>query len=320
MVKYAKKSEMQEYVKKNIFGANLDNNSTRGWEYPFLLEVLNITPPDSVLDVGCAQNHLHFELAKRGYKVTGVDIWDGEAPNCPNPAFGGFSKKAAKTKGLDIQYLAEDMCMMSLPDNSFDCVVCVSVLEHLESEIDRIWSIDEMKRVLKPGKRLIITEDFRPFGQMDWDYRVHIKSSGMKFLEPVKKLPWIEEIGSDFDTHFNMTAVPGVPFTSVGYCLIKPEEKSKLTKPFGSRATYKDNKVRIEARNRAILKAEEMSKQSNFRLVAKWLERAIDADPYFLKPYKILIKLYENLGDFSSASYVALCFENINNKKTGTRL
>src|ERR1051325_8710522 len=43
-------------------------------EAKFLIKVLNCKPGAHVLDVPCGNGRLSFELARRGYQVTGIDI------------------------------------------------------------------------------------------------------------------------------------------------------------------------------------------------------------------------------------------------------
>jgi SAM-dependent methyltransferase len=61
--------------------------------------------------------------------------------------------KAGPYKIDDITVLKEDAKALSFPNNTFDLVLCNSVLEH-ESKFWQV--ISEMKRVLKPGGLLMI--------------------------------------------------------------------------------------------------------------------------------------------------------------------
>jgi len=93
----------------------------------------------SVLDAGCGGGFMAEALAKRGARVTGVD-----------PAADAISaaRSHALSEGLEIDYQVGTVEALPFADNSFDHVVCVDVLEHVE-DVPR--AIDEIARVLKPG-------------------------------------------------------------------------------------------------------------------------------------------------------------------------
>ena len=73
----------------------------------------NIRKKDSVLDAGCGdKNHQYaFLQLSRNYKVTGIDFDNSWNPNI--------------IKG--------DITNINFADGSFDVVVCLDVLEHIEN-------------------------------------------------------------------------------------------------------------------------------------------------------------------------------------------
>jgi 2-polyprenyl-6-hydroxyphenyl methylase / 3-demethylubiquinone-9 3-methyltransferase len=93
----------------------------------------------TVLDLGCGGGFMAEALATRGAVVTAID-----------PAAGAIdiAKRHAAGQGLAIDYLVGSGESLPLGDKSFDCVVCVDVLEHVA---DLAAVLDEVKRVLKPG-------------------------------------------------------------------------------------------------------------------------------------------------------------------------
>jgi len=92
-----------------------------------------------VLDLGCGGGFTCEFLARRGAFVSGID----RSKNCIQAA-----KKHADKNNLSIDYqngIAENL---PYPDNFFDAVICVDVLEHVS---DLKKTIFEIYRVLKPG-------------------------------------------------------------------------------------------------------------------------------------------------------------------------
>ena len=92
-----------------------------------------------VLDFGCGSGIFAEELAEKGYDSYGVDI-SKEAIS-----FG----KSQGIKNLEVF----DSHTLNFPDNTFDAVVILDVLEHLE---DEAWALKEMERVLKPGGNVVV--------------------------------------------------------------------------------------------------------------------------------------------------------------------
>lgn len=95
-----------------------------------------------VLDVGCAGGFMAEALAKRGATVTGID---------PAGAAIEAARRHADEHGLSIRYDVGKGEALPYPDDSFDLVVCVDVLEHVES-VDAC--IGEMARVLTGSGRV----------------------------------------------------------------------------------------------------------------------------------------------------------------------
>lgn len=92
-----------------------------------------------VLDLGCAGGFMAEALAAKGARVSGID-----------PASDAIASARAHAEevGLDIRYEVGVGEALPYADDSFDYVVCVDVLEHVESVPK---TITEIARVLRPG-------------------------------------------------------------------------------------------------------------------------------------------------------------------------
>jgi len=165
------------------------------WEYPWVLANLEMRPGLKVLDAGCGRAPIQFVLADLGMDLTAIDPFE-------NVGWHGIDRRLSEKYGIKINYRVEGMEKISFPDETFDRVVSVSVIEHcravgVKNEIkvpqvdaDRVLQgkmMKEMARVLKKGGLLIVTVDFLfPKGGVVLESNVHIKnlveSSGLFLL------------------------------------------------------------------------------------------------------------------------------------------
>jgi len=87
----------------------------------------------SILDLGCGNGLLVERLRGDGFNAIGID------PNLPeSKSFGYLLKRSA--------YRTE------FSDNSFDCIICIETIEHLEPRV-----YGEIRRIGKDGCKLIMT-------------------------------------------------------------------------------------------------------------------------------------------------------------------
>lgn len=241
MVRVATKKGVQEFQQQKFPFADDGLDTNRCWEYPFVLDLLerySVAPPVRILDVGCAMNPLMHHLAKQGYRVAGVDKYDMNDPGAPDYIRQGWG-------GINFEQLAPaidgriaPMDKLPFESNSFNCVYCLSVIEHLESEEECTQGIREMSRVVAPGGLVIITEDFIPtprkrvsgyYPAMTWDYRRHIASSPIPLLDANAHFYTMEEIvalRNRGELQLNTLVHPELDyhFTAIGYVFQKPSQ------------------------------------------------------------------------------------------------
>ena len=96
-------------------------------------------PRKTVLEYGCGTGSYAFSLAKRGAKVTGVDISE--------VAIALAKERAAEMGVEDVSFHVMDAEQMQLEDNSFDAACGTGILHHLRLH----QALKELARTLKPG-------------------------------------------------------------------------------------------------------------------------------------------------------------------------
>lgn len=181
MFAWARVSEMDRYIKEKRFGANW--KSTRGWEYPWVEDMLASLKPASVADCGCGSSPFTVRLAKLGYKVTAIDNFSSTASET-NRRF--LRKNRKKVDFIDSNLLDIDM-----EDSTVDCVISISVLEHIaDTDLSQRKALSEMCRIVRPGGHIIITNDtFLNTKITEWwnppeDARWAVQNLGVEFLDP----------------------------------------------------------------------------------------------------------------------------------------
>jgi ubiquinone/menaquinone biosynthesis C-methylase UbiE len=120
-------------------------------EFDAILRDLEIRPRMRILDVSSPQ-WLSLYLANKypNVEFTYINIIDSEIEPF---------KVIAKALGVrNLEYRKEDVRNMQLPDNTYDRVISISVIEHVypENEGD-LNALNEINRVVKHGGELLLT-------------------------------------------------------------------------------------------------------------------------------------------------------------------
>ena len=128
------------------FGHSIRTPAERtAWDRILDLVLRERTPGDA-LDVGCGTGFLSFELAARGYRVTGIDF---------APSMLAEARRKAAERAVAIRFEHGDAEQLAFPSQSFDLVITRHVLWTLPHPD---LAIDEWIRVLQPGGRLVIVD------------------------------------------------------------------------------------------------------------------------------------------------------------------
>lgn len=112
-----------------------------GWDHAEALRTLKPLPPQTVLDIGCANGQFLDELQRQGHHATGID-------------FSPEDVEAARSRGLEAYAadLSSDNALAAA-NRRFSVVTLFQVIEHLE-QADLVF--DGIARIAAPGALLLV--------------------------------------------------------------------------------------------------------------------------------------------------------------------
>jgi len=139
-------------------------------EVDFIIAELALRPGSRILDMGCGTGRHSVELARRGYRMTGVDLSRGMLEQ---------AKMAAAKAGVEIELIQADATEVKLKP-VFDGAICLcegsfGLLGSNHSARDQGYAIlRNISDAIKPGGRLILTasnglKKIRQYSQADVD-------------------------------------------------------------------------------------------------------------------------------------------------------
>jgi 2-polyprenyl-3-methyl-5-hydroxy-6-metoxy-1,4-benzoquinol methylase len=126
---------------------NIPEERTRK-EVDFVLERLELEPRARVLDVACGHGRHSLELARRGFRVTGVDL---------SPRSIELAREAAASEGLDATFVERDARELDF-DAEFDASINLftSVLGYFDEEAENRRVVEAVARALRPGGSFLV--------------------------------------------------------------------------------------------------------------------------------------------------------------------
>lgn len=99
---------------------------------------------NKVLDLGCGNGRLYQLFEGMSIDYVGLDQSEELI-------------KKAQEKFPEVNFAVGDMRELPFPDDSYDIIYSIAVFHHLANAEDRLKALSEIRRVLKPGGKVVMT-------------------------------------------------------------------------------------------------------------------------------------------------------------------
>lgn len=116
-------------------------------EWRKMLKWLSPEKDGRILDIACGGGWLSLKLAEQGLEVYALDMSEDAIRS---------AKRLSNAARIPCEFKVGDAERLPYHDESFDTVTCSSALEHFNNDID---ALREMRRVLKPNGKLVLSVD-----------------------------------------------------------------------------------------------------------------------------------------------------------------
>ena len=119
------------------------------------IEQALLQPGETLLDVGCGTGGVTIPAKRRigdNGTVAGID---------PSPEMIAVARRKAQRTGLEIDFRVGVIESLPFQDDTFDVVTASLMMHHLPKHL-QVKGLAEIRRVLKPGGRILIADMIKP--------------------------------------------------------------------------------------------------------------------------------------------------------------
>lgn len=136
---------MKQEVQKSYDSIAKEFSQTRNYAWPeFAYFEPYVQKGMKVLDLGCGNGRVYEYLQQKNIDYTGFDLSQGLLDE-------------AQKKYPETTFVQGNMVSLPFEDNTFDQVWSIASFHHLQNQTDRKQCLAEIRRVLKPGGKLLMT-------------------------------------------------------------------------------------------------------------------------------------------------------------------
>lgn len=115
-------------------------------EVDFVVKALKLPPDAEILDIGCGDGAHCVALAKKGYRVTGLDL---------SRSLLERALVDANKAGVSVRFIEADMRELNF-ERKFDAVICLNSTFGYFDDAENLRVLRAMSRALKPRGQMIL--------------------------------------------------------------------------------------------------------------------------------------------------------------------